>query len=242
MKEHNSKMKLFKDSCASSKAKSKGFWSFLKGKKCHNYPAHIVDPDNKNNILTEEIDIKTSLQQHFNSIGKNERIDPSFKSQVSDFVHNIQTNKIASDNMLTLKITRESISEILFGLKSGTAMGYDEIPNEFLKYGGKAMLSSLVDLFTAISDFEQIPSDWQNGIIKPIHISGSLFELDNYRGIPLSSNVYKVFSKVMEEKIVSYLEDDNILGESQGAFRKNRRLEDHVFTLQGICSLQKNRR
>ena len=144
--------------------------------------------------------------------------------------------------MLTLKITRESISEILFGLKSGTAMGYDEIPNEFLKYDGKAMLSSLVDLFTAISDFEQIPSAWQNGIIKPIHISGSLFELDNYRGITLSSNVYKIFSKEMEKKIVSYLEDNNILGESQGAFRKNRRLEDHVFTLQGICSLQKNRR
>jgi hypothetical protein len=80
MKEQNSKMKLFKDSWASSKAKSKGFWSFLKGKKWHDYPAHIVDPDNKNNILTEEIDIKTSLQQHFSSIGKNERIDPSFKS------------------------------------------------------------------------------------------------------------------------------------------------------------------
>ena len=59
-------------------------------------------------------------------------------------------------------------------------MGYEDIPNEFLKYGGKAILSSLVDLFTAISDFEQIPSDWQNGIIKPIHKSGSLFELDNY--------------------------------------------------------------
>ena len=122
--------------------------------------------------------------------------------------------------MLTLKITRESISEILLGLKSGKAMGYDEISNEFLKYGGKAMLSTLVDLFTVISDFEQIPSDWQKGIIKPIHKSGSLFKLDNYRGIPLSSNVYKVFSKVMEEKIVSYLEDNNILGESQGAFRK----------------------
>jgi hypothetical protein len=47
---------------------------------------------------------------------------------------------------------------------------------------------------------------------------------------------------VIEEKIVSYLEDNNILGESQGAFRKNRRLEDHVFTLQGICSLQKKKR
>jgi hypothetical protein len=37
--------------------------------------------------------------------------------------------------MLTLKITKESISEILLGLKSGKAMGYDEIPNQFLKYG-----------------------------------------------------------------------------------------------------------
>jgi hypothetical protein len=44
---------------------------------------------------------------------------------------------------------------------------------------------------------------------------------------------------VIEDKTVSYLEDNNILGESQGAFRKNRRLEDNVFTLQGICSLQK---
>ena len=162
-------------------------------------------------------DIKISLQQHFSSIGKNKRIDPSFKGQVSDFVHNIQTKKITSDNMLTLKITKELISEILLGLKPGKAMGYDEIPNEFLRYGGKAMLSSLVDLFTAISDFEQIPSDWQTGIFKSIHKSGSLFELDNYRGITLSSNVYKVFSKVIEEKIVSYL--------------------DHVLTLQGICSL-----
>ena len=120
MKEQNSKMKLFKDSCASSKAKSKGFWILLKGKKCHDYPAHIVDPGSKNNILTEEIDIKIYLQQHFSSIGKNERIDPS---QVSDFVHNIKTNKIASNNMLTLKITRESIFEIVLGLKFGKAMG-----------------------------------------------------------------------------------------------------------------------
>ena len=71
--------------------------------------------------------------------------------------------------MLTIKITKESISEILLDLKSSKAMGYDEFPNEFLRYGGKTMLSSLVDLFTAISNFEQIPSDWQKGIIKPIY-------------------------------------------------------------------------
>ena len=53
----------------------------------------------------------------------------------------------------------------------------------------------------AIPDLEQIPSDWQKGIIKPIHKSGSIIELDNYRGITLSSNVYKVFSNGLKKKL-----------------------------------------
>jgi hypothetical protein len=40
----------------------------------------------------------------------------------------------------------------------------------------------------------------------------------------------------MENIIMTFLEDKNVLGESQGAFRKNRRPEDHLFTLNGICS------
>jgi hypothetical protein len=35
-------------------------------------------------------------------------------------------------------------------------------------------------------------------------------------------------------------ESKNILGEDQGAFRKSHRLEDHLFTLQGISSLYKS--
>ena len=61
------------------------------------------------------------------------------------------------------------------------------------------MLNSLVDLFTVVSDLEIIPSEWKNGIIKPLHKSGSAMDLDDYRGITLTSNVHKVFSKILEE-------------------------------------------
>jgi hypothetical protein len=62
------------------------------------------------------------------------------------------------------------------------------------------------------------------------------YDNDNYRGITLTSNVYKVYSKVLEENIMAFLEDNNILGESQWAFRRERR----IFPLNGICALRKS--
>ena len=77
-------------------------------------------------------------------------------------------------------------------------------------------MSSLAELSIAVTDIEIIPLDLQKGIIVPIHKSRSLHDIDNYRGITLTSNVHKVYSKVLEENIMAFLEDNNILGESQG--------------------------
>ena len=38
---------------------------------------------------------------------------------------------------------------------------------------------------------------------------------------------------------MDHTETENILGEEQGAFRKDRRTEDNLFTLQGLSSIQK---
>ena len=57
------------------------------------------------------------------------------------------------------------------------------------------MISSLANLFIAVTDLETIPLDWQRGIIVPIHQSGSVHDIDNYRGKILTSNVYKVYTK-----------------------------------------------
>jgi hypothetical protein len=76
-----------------------------------------------------------------------------------------------------------------------------------------------------------IPDDWCKGIIKPLHKSGSIYDLDNNRGITLTSNVNKVFSKILEILILDFLESNNIFGETQGAFRKDRRIEDQIFSL-----------
>jgi hypothetical protein len=79
------------------------------------------------------------------------------------------------------------------------------------------------------TNLEKIPDDWYKGIIKPIHKGGSMYNLDNYRGITLTSNVYKLYVKIIEQSVMSYMEDNGILGEAQGAFRRDRRTDNKGY-------------
>ena len=143
-------------------------------------------------------------------------------------------------DMSSIKITKLEIASRLRKLKNGKSCGIDDIPNEFLKYGGESMIHALSNLLTYISDMETIPREWGQGLIKPIHKSGPVNNIDNYRGITLTSNVYKLYTKIIENVIMNYIEENSVLHENQGAFRKGRRLEDNLFTLHGLCSTRKS--
>ena len=54
--------------------------------------------------------------------------------------------------------------------------------------------------------------------------------------------MYKVYAKIIEQSVMSYMEDNDILSEVQGVFRRDRRTEDNIFTLQGICALRKSKK
>ena len=69
----------------------------------------------------------------------------------------------------------------------------------------KWLITSRIDLFTLISNLETVvPDEWEICIIKPLHKSGSMYDLDNYRGITLTSNVYKIYWKVLDEAVMTY--------------------------------------
>ena len=144
------------------------------------------------------------------------------KKEIEDFISNVNNNEVSVNSPNLLKFSKEQIGKIVNRDHSDKSSDIDEIPNEFLKFGGELLVNSLVDLFTVISDLETIPDEWGKGIIKSLHKSGMDFDIDNYRRITLTSNVYKVYSKVLEEIVMNYLEENNVLGEVQGAVRKGR--------------------
>ncbi len=184
--------------------------------------------------------IRDILSEHFQSFGIKSMSNANFKKHIDDFVEKIDNNEIQESSPVSIKLHSVKITELLSSLKLGKACGPDGLPNEFLKYGGNAIVDTLVKLFTLITDIEVVPNEWHEGIIKPLLKCGSCYDLDNYRGITLTSNVYKLYCKVIEDNLMEHIESQNVLGEEQGAFRKDRRTEDNLFTLQGLCSIQKS--
>ena len=100
-----------------------------------------------------------------------------------------------------IEINLESVKTNISKIKSGKACGYDLIQGEFIKYGGDSMNKSLLKMFTHCYNNETYPSTWLKGEIKPIHKGGSLNDLNNYRGITVTSVVYKLYASLLETQM-----------------------------------------
>lgn len=69
------------------------------------------------------------------------KINCNMQDEVNDILSSIDNDKVYyTDSNISVNIGRSQIDPILRNLKSCKASGIDEIPNEFLKYGGDALI------------------------------------------------------------------------------------------------------
>ena len=225
---------------AKSSSNAKQFWKTLKRSNTkNNYPLQIRDPDNNEVIITDPLIIKKKLGVYWSKLGDGNdtrRIDHHNTLKELE-------NKSGDETALkTFTFEKEQIKNAITKLKNNKAVGTDSIPGEFLKYGQQCIVNALQILFNKIKLLEAIPSEWYEGLIKPIFKEGNNEVLNNYRGITITSTVYKTLATVLENQSMKYMESANAFGENQGAFRHGRRCEDQLFALKGICAIRKSKK
>ena len=74
------------------------------------------------------------------------------------------------------------------------------------------------------------PSSWCKGSVTPIFKSGVYSDSNNYRGICASSCLGKFFCSILNQRLSSFIEETNILHNSQIGFMPNHRTSAHIFT------------
>ena len=142
---------------------------------------------------------------------------------------------------LEKRISLEEVETTIRRVKTGKSPGIDGIYGEMLKNGGYWMKVSLCYLFNAVFDSQDIPQDWQNGLIVPLFKDGDREVATNYRGITLLSIVGKLFASIIERRLSKWCETNRIFEQEQAGFRPGRTTVHQIFTFAEITRKRKNK-
>lgn len=182
--------------------------------------------------------IKSFRKKNFNqnSIGSDVWFDyfsQIFKSNSSPFEASFlpEENLSFIDPILDCDITVREVSLVLNKLKSGKAPGCDALKPEFFKYLGNFSLIAISNIFNRILETGQIPSSWILIIINPIYKKGDVSDPANYRPISLIPVVTKIFTSILNNRLLNFLNSHHKLLEEQAGFRKNYSCLDQIFIL-----------
>ena len=137
-------------------------------------------------------------------------------------------------NELDYSIKEKEIRLVIIGLKPNKAVCLDSIENEMIKASIDVLYTPLVVIFNEMLVEGVFPKMWNSGYIKCLHKSGSKSDSTNYRGITMCSNLSKVFTGVMLNRLNTFLDKHNILKQEQFGFRKGARTADHMFILKTL--------
>lgn len=121
-------------------------------------------------------------------------------------------------------------------LKSGKAPGPDRIRNEMLSIRSFHLQTSVSNPLNLILGRGVFPNNWCEGIITPIFKSGKKQDPSKYRGICTNSCLGKLFSAVLNNRLKSYVQDQNILYKAQIGFILGHRTTDHIFSLRTLIN------
>ena len=104
------------------------------------------------------------------------------------------------------KISDHEVQNAINKLKNKKSCGPDGIPGEFLKYSSGA-IGILTEIFNQIFSTALIPDQWTESFIVPIYKMGDKNQVNNYRGVSLTSVLYKVFTRVLYERLMAWTEE-----------------------------------
>ena len=92
------------------------------------------------------------------------------------------------------------------------------------------------DLFNNILDSGFFPETWAKAVIMPVFKKGSINDVKNYRGISLLSCLSKLFTSVLNQRLLLWSEQNDVLTDAQFGFRPGYGTIDAIFVLNSIIS------
>ena len=104
--------------------------------------------------------------------------------------------------------TEKEIEHALKKMRKMKAPGNDGITSDIIKMGGQNTIAYITKAFNNILYSQQIPECWQEAKIIILHKKGDRRDIKNYRPISLLSHTYKLFTRVLQDRMEKVLDEN----------------------------------
>lgn len=135
---------------------------------------------------------------------------------------------------LDADFTMDELKTVLKNVKKNKTAGIDCMLNEFFTVFTDVFSPYLLQLFNVILQTGVFPESWSSGIIVPLHKKGDVNMVNNYRGITLLSHVAKIFTSLINNRLLSWSKVHNIITDAQFGFKLGFGTRDAIFVLHSL--------
>ncbi len=139
-------------------------------------------------------------------------------------------------DILDANFTIDEMERAIKHLKNNKAAGDDYVLSEFIRYAKHNLKYVLLDIFNKLYSTSYYPEQWTTGLIVPIYKKGKKSVPGNYRGITLTSTMSKLFTYMLNQRMLRWSEEYGISTQSQFAYKPGFSTIDAVFVLQNVVA------
>ena len=181
---------------------------------------HVEDKDKANAFA--------KTYKKVSRIPRRRTTDAELKRENRRFLRNKPTEKTKWETDITMEEVERAISE----LANEKAAGEDEIPNEFISSLGRKAKRYLLHMFNKIWNGEEIPQMWRTALIITLLKDGKDPTLpSSYRPISLTACLGKLLEKIIAQRLLNFLETNELLNPQQAGFRSEHCTTDQILKL-----------
>lgn len=208
---------------------SKKIWKIIK---------RVTHTEKQNTPNTDLLAHSTSPQlsvdrvnEFFANVGRNLAQNFSAPPDSEKLTTEMTSSPSTLQSFVMLSTDEAEVDEIIKSLKTDSATGWDNISTNFLKRYSQILVPLLTHIFNTSLDTGTFPRHFKKAIIHPIHKTGDTHCVNNYRPIAVLSSISKILERIVNKRIVKYLEDKKLFAPNQFGFRRGKSTSNAVTEL-----------
>ena len=188
-----------------------------------------------NQHISNPLDVSNIFAEHFANVSKKDEDSPGYLYRHNE--ERVNLNFMTNQNESYNSPFTEKEFDAALATCNETAPGPDDIPYEMFKHVSRNTKLFIISIINRIWFDHKYPTIWELAIILAFSKPGKDKLLpNNYRPIALTCCLGKIMEKMVNTRLIWYLERKGILSPAQSGFRQMRSTTDALIQLESsIC-------